>query len=222
MNKISFYIFLVLFISGCVTTAKTVKPTTMPVGPISTVQKQTLPVAPVAVKQPVAKENITALPSPKTHPALVKASPVSGEGMIQEAPITYSQITNVIDEFLDIKPVEAISGKHRFLGTSENHLVTLEVLGSADNVSEASMKLVYPNDIEKINADLNNAMMLRFLRNIAPEFKDWSNRMQGILKRFYGVAIGNIAEDKITFGQKILHILYDRKENSITLTLRRI
>ncbi len=44
MNKISFYIFLVLFISGCVTTAKTVKPTTMPVGPISTVQKQTLPV----------------------------------------------------------------------------------------------------------------------------------------------------------------------------------
>ena len=219
MNKISFYVFLVLFISGCITTAKTVKPTTMPVGPVSTVQKQTFP---VPVKQPVAKENIAVAPSPKVHPAIAKASPVSRESMIQEPPITYSQITNVIDEFLDIKPVEVISGKHRFLGISENNLVTLEVLGSADNVSEASMKLVYPNDIEKINADLNNAMMLRFLRNIAPEFKDWSNRMQGILKRFYGVASGNIAEDKITFGQKILHILYDRKTNSITLTLRRI
>ena len=190
MKNILFYFFLILFISGCVASSKTTRPISIPKAPT-----------------PIIEQPVEALPS---ELPVVKEKPA----------FTYSQITNLISKFLDIQPAGEVSGKQRFMSTSENSLVSLEIIGSMDNVSEASMSLVYPKDIEIINSDLNNAMMVRFLRNIAPEFNDWSNRTKDILNKFYAMNIGETGEEIIVLGEKTIQVLYDRNIDSISLTVR--
>lgn len=201
MKNILFYFFLILFISGCVALSKTAQQISIPKEPTPIIETEAIPKAPSIMEQPVG--------------ALSSELPVTKEKPV----FTYYQITNLISEFLDIQPVREGSGEQMFTGTSENSLVGLKIIGSMDNVSEASMSLSYPKDIEAINFDLNNAMMLRFLRNIAPEFKDWSNRTKDILNKFYAMNIGETGEERIVLSGKTIQVLYDRNINSISLTV---
>lgn len=197
MNKSTIFIVLGLFISGCVATSETVKPTSLPEKPVPVIQ------------EPVPVIQGETIPEP---------APVVEQPLIQERTgMTYVQITDVINEFIEIKPAEGISGQPRFLGTSENNLVILEIMGEKDNISQASIKLTYPKGIEPVNADLNNAMMLRFLRNIAPGLEDWPNRVKGIVERFSALDIGGRKEEKIVSDGKAIDILYDKSTDSIKI-----
>ncbi len=162
-----------------------------------------------------SSKTIQSVNSPKEPTPTIKAELVPVAGPIA----SYPQITNVISEFLDIKPAESGPGEERFLGVSENNLVSLEIIGGMDNISQVSMSLVYPKSMETLSADLNNAMMLRFLRNVAPEFEDWSNRTKDILDKFYRMGVGKIEEETIILDQKAIQVLYDKSLDSIILTV---
>jgi hypothetical protein len=110
-----------------------------------------------------------------------------------------------------------VEGELRFLGFSENKLVSLEIIGNKDNVSEASMKLFYPNDIDVFNIDLNEAMMFRFLNNIAPEFGMWQSKVKDIVGRFNSMGPNISERESMVFNKKIIYILYDKKASSIIL-----
>ena len=208
IKKMIFYAVLSLFISGCVAASKTMKSTT------------TVPEG----MTPIVKEGL----APKTVALSGPSSGAPGTPQIVEDPahlkqtrMTYSQIMALLSEFFDMQPTEERSGKSGFLGSSENGLVTLEIAGDKRDVLGTSMKLNYPKKIDAANADLNRAMMLRFLRNTVPEFEDWLSRTKDILDKFYSMPIGSIEEDKIAVDGKIIEILYDKNTDSIILTVSR-
>lgn len=205
MRQISIVVVVILFIAGCVASSQTVKPSTVPEESGSIIQAQAMPATPPIAEQPVAE----------SVPQIVEQ--VVGQQQIE---ITYAQITNLLSEFVDIQPVEDISGTPRFLGTSDNGLVTLEIIGSKDNISQASMKLVYPKDIVVVDADLNKAMLLRFLRNAAPEFTEWPSRVDGIITKFAAMDIGVEEKEKSTYGEKVIETLYNKNIDSVTVTVK--
>jgi hypothetical protein len=203
---------LFLFVSGCATTG-------------SNVPKQT------EEQARILKEQMPAQPAPEAvmkKKETIAAGPVLAQQTLTEAPevaevprVTYVQITNLISEFLDIKEENNTpAGQPRYLGLSENKLVTLEIVGDKEKVAIASIKLIYPDDIENVSADLNNAMMLRFLKNVAPEIKEWSISVKDIMNKFSSMQIGQTKEEDIALQHKMIKILYDKTAASVTVTVR--
>lgn len=210
MKKIGIVITLTLFITGCAASSKTVRPTSAPEQTGAVIHEQVVPGPFPAIEQPVVET------APEIQDVSQTAQPITG----QPIGIAYSQITNLISEFIDVQPVETTSGEPMFLGTSENNLVILEIIGDKDNISQASMKLAYPKDIVTMDADLNRAMMLRFLRNAVPEFEDWPGRVSDIVSKFDSMAAESREESRIAFDGKIIDIIYDKDTESITVTVR--
>jgi hypothetical protein len=200
MRYILYYLCLIFVISGCAATSKSIESDAVPKASTPQLQEQLLPSIP-----PIAESDIVVQ---EKNVAPLQVVPVEDSG------IGYSRITNIISEFIDIQPVE---GELRFLGFSENKLVSLEIIGNKDNVSEASMKLFYPNDIDVFNIDLNEAMMFRFLNNIAPEFGMWQSKVKDIVGRFNSMGPNISERESMVFNKKIIYILYDKKASSIIL-----
>ena len=200
-------IILCLLIAGCVASSKTVVPSDVP----------------SQSSMPVSAEDVIGKAPQVIHEPLVEAAPVVvfREPMNIEEPvrITYSQITNLIGEFLDIQSLHGSSDQPVFLGTSENNLVILEIVGEKDNVMEASIRFTYPPDISAVNTDLNNAMMLRFLKNAAPEYSEWPVKIKEIMTSFRSLQMGSRQEDAIALERKLIQVLYDKNIDAITLIL---
>ena len=183
MKNLLIFLMLILSVSACGTTSKTVNPSIIPEAGIVALEERSLPESLADIK------------------------------------VSYSDITNLIGEFLDIQSIETPSGQPKFLGVSENALVTLEIIGEKEDVEQASMKVFYPEDIEVVNAELNNAMMIRFLKNSAPEFaeQEWSNKFEEMINRFYLMQPGDVEEDEIMLlGGNVIRISYDKNTSSIT------
>ncbi|MFC1623886.1 hypothetical protein ACFL28_01000 [Candidatus Omnitrophota bacterium] len=199
-----------LSIAGCAVSSQTVKP-------ISTQEvsaPQALPET-VAITEEIIEEEIATLPITKEPEIVQIIKDVQAPGRI-----TYSQITNLIDGFLDVQPTEDASGQSKFLGLSENKLVTLEMVGTKDDILQTSIELIYPKNIETIDADLNNALMLRFLRNAVPGFKGWPASVTDIMNKFNSIQLGSTKEERILIGKKIIDVLYDKDISSITVTVK--
>ncbi|MBU1061294.1 MAG: hypothetical protein KJ952_01025 [Candidatus Omnitrophica bacterium] len=210
-KRISLYVVFCLFISGCVATSKTVTPPGIPGKTTPVVQEKV-----IQESSPIAEEKVAEVRDDVQDfaPVRKEKEPITEKG--GPARITHSQITNLISEIFDIQSSETLSGQPRFSGTSENNLATLEIIGEKDDVLQASVKLMYPKDVEAINIDLNNAIMLRFLRNVAPEFEDWSSRVKDIIAKFYSTEKDDRERDKITLAGKNIEILYNKESILIT------
>jgi len=194
-------IALSFFIAGCITSSKAVKPATCASEEKYIASEEKIP----SQACPIPTEGFVAVGSEKS----IEPDAVS------DGPITYSQIIDVIDVFFDVQ-----SGDARFLGPSDNGLMNLEMVGQKDEISQASLKLSYPKDITRSDSDLNNAVMLRFLKNIAPQYKEWPSDVRAMIDKFSTMQIGKKEKNKITLGHKIIQILYDKKIDTITLTVR--
>ena len=203
MRKINLFLAVisVLIISGCVTGSKTVKPSSNEAG------KSASPI--------IEEKKVVEIP------AVVYQEPAE-HAMPQPVKMQYSQIANIISEFIDMKKKSDIPGESRYVGVSENKLTILEIKGDKNDVEEASMKLVYPKGMDKLSAELNNAMMFRFLRNIAPEILDWNSRIEIILNKFSSLRTGveGISEEGIALNNKNIKILYDKNAEYIVVTLK--
>lgn len=215
-KRVMVLIFVLLFASGCATTTKTSKQPNVLQGPLPAVEEQLPPKTPPITNIEGEIQNVPLQEAELDIPAAIQIPTETAA----PSKITYLQITNLINEFLDIEPVEAASGQPRYIGTSENKLVTLELIGDKDNIAIATMKLIYPKDIEPVNVDLNNAMMLRFLKNVAPDVKEWSNNVKDITSRLYSMQLGQTKEEEISLQDKLIKILYDRNSSSITVTAK--
>ena len=222
MKNIALVIIFALAISGCVTGAKEVKPSSeKAINAIPSIEEKN-----ISGTQKVFSGN-TAEPATPPPVSVVEPVPYNVSKPIPEpipepSKIQYSQITNLISEFIDMKDNSAVSGEKGYLGVSENKLAVFEIKGNKDDVKEASMKLMYPKGIDKTSAELNNAMMSRFLKNIAPEFQNWQGRTKEILDKFYsmqtGVRVTN--QEDIRLSNKIIQILYDKNADYIVVTLK--
>ena len=218
MKKITLAVIFILAASGCVTGSKVVKPSSeKAINTIPSIEEKNISET-QKVFSGSAGETAALVPVSIVEPAPYNIP----EPIPEPDKIQYSQITNLISEFIDMKDNSAISGENGYLGVSENKLIVFEIKGNKDDVKEASMKLIYPEGIDESSAELNNAMMSRFLRNIAPEFQDWQDRTKEILNKFHSMQIGVQAtnQEDIRLSDKIIQILYDKNANYIVVTLK--
>lgn len=211
---LSLIVFFVASIVGCVTSSKTIKPSIETQSPLPLIEEKEFSEAPISVsEQPIGIQTYPNVVAATTEPPIPQI-----EIKQESARISYSQITNLISEFIDIKEHLDVSGQNSFFGISENKLTIMEVTGDKDNIKEASIKLIYPKGIDKTSAELNNAMMSRFLKNAAPEFTDWQGRVSGIFNKFN--SIDGTSQEDIIINNKLIQILYDKNANYIVVTLK--
>jgi len=207
--KLSLVLMLILTISGCVAGSKAVKPSPGEVcQPIPVIEEKILPEIPAVVpNEEVKEENIA------------EAQTVVDVKPIEPAKMSYSQIMSMLDEFIDVKENGVTSMGNNYFGISESKLVVLEIRGNKDNIKEASIKLIYPKGIAKANVELNNAMMSRFLKNVAPEYPDWRTKIDEILNKFNSMTEG-VAEEGIKLSDKAIQILCNKNADCIEVTLK--
>ena len=208
-------IMFCLFLCGCRATSKTVEKSTLPEKTVTTLLQPLVAEPVVILKEPIEMKKVEIAPR-----ALKKKVIVPRTSVPKENRMTYSQITNLIGEFLDVQVIEDASGYPKYLGASDNGLVSLEIIGEKYNVLRSSLKVSYPDGISSSNTDLNNAMMLRFLRNIAPEFREWSSRVGNIVNEFHSTQPGGTREESIGLDKSIIEVSYDKAVDAITLTAR--
>jgi hypothetical protein len=232
MKKInlSLSIVLILAISGCVTGSKTVKPSSNKADTPApkVIEEKRVSEAPIVVSNVPAKQPLQVTQAvykkvnynPVAEPAKKTVNKIQSKKTVNK--IQYSQIANLISEFIDIKEKDAIAGENSYAGVSENNLTILEIKGDKNDVKEASMKLIYPKGIDKVTAELNNAMMSRFLKNAAPEFSDWHSRIKEILNKFYSLETGSkgIETEDVQLSDRVIHILYDKNADYIVVTMK--
>jgi len=215
---LSLALMFIFVISGCVTGSKVIKPSPAETGKSAPDIEQKN----IAVPQS-AVSSVPAEPVVVQTASVAEARPYAVKSKPKTAPkIQYSQIMNLIGEFIDMKESNAIAGENSYLGVSENKLTIFEIKGDKDNIKEASMKLIYPKGIDKTSVELNNAMMSRFLKNAAPEFQNWHSKIKGILYKFYSMETGayGTAEEDIELSNKIIRILYNKNADCIVVTLK--
>ncbi|MEK6732306.1 MAG: hypothetical protein AABY55_01655 [Candidatus Omnitrophota bacterium] len=224
MGKIILCVFFIAFIFGCAASSKTLKPAASAANKIPPeAEEKNFTETPIAVSQVPPTEPVeNTAAQVDTAPLYIYPAETALEVKPEIPKIAYSQITNLLNEFIDMKERSNVSGENSYLGISENKLTILEIKGDKDNIKEASMKLVYPKGIDKPSADLNNAMMSRFLKNAAPELSDWQTRISEILDKFNSLKTGieGIKKEDITLSNKIIQILYDKNADYIVVTLK--
>ena len=220
MNKINLALMLILVISGCVTGSKAVKPSSGETGQflpaIPAIEESIFPEPQPVVYNTSVESAISAVPV-KPESRFVK------ESMLEPVKIKYSQITNLISEFIDMKENNAAGGENNYIGVSEDKLVKFQIRGNKDDVKEASMKLSYPKGMDNASVKLNNAMMSRFLKNAAPELPDWHSRIKKILNKFDSMKAGaqGISEEDMKLSNKNIKVLYDKNLDYIIVTLKK-
>ncbi len=218
MKKIALAIIFALAVSGCVTGTKAVKPSSERAVNTAPSTEETDISEPREVFSSNIRETVKFNPAPIAEPVPYNIpEPISVPGKIQ-----YSQITNLISEFIDMKDSGAIYGENNYSGVSENKLTVFEIKGNKDDIKEASMKLIYPKGIDRHSAELNNAMMSRFLKNIAPEFRGWKSRTKEILNKFHSMQAGAQAtsQEDIWLNDKIIQVMYDKNAEYIVVKLK--
>ncbi|MDP2911379.1 MAG: hypothetical protein Q8N76_03500 [Candidatus Omnitrophota bacterium] len=210
MRKIILCVFFIAFIFGCAASSNKI----LPKAEDKSFTETPIVVTQVPPAEPIENTVAQVVTAP-LYTAALEASP-------QVPKIAYSQIVNLLNEFIDMKEMSSVSGENSYLGISENKLTILEIKGDKDSIKEASMKLVYPKGIDKSSIDLNNAMMSRFLKNAAPELSDWAMRISEILDKFNSLKTGieGIKKEDIALSNKIIQILYDKNADYIVATLK--
>jgi len=226
MKKItlSLAIIVIFATSGCVTGTKTVKPSPLQQAsvPVS-IQQNNHTVKVITVVGSEVKAITTAEPTSLAVPTAQPAEYYSAREVIQEpVKIQYSQIANLISNLINIEEKSFDNGENGYLGISDNRLTIFEIKGGKDDIKEASIKLVYPENIDRPNAELNNAMMARFLKNAAPELQGWDVRVKEIIGKFDSLEAGmnGISKEDIELANKIIRILYDKNASYIIVTLK--
>jgi len=95
--------------------------------------------------------------------------------------ISYNQTMEYLDQFISMSKSSDVDGQPRYMGQTSDNLAMLEIIGNKNDVSQASLMIGIPNDAPKILIR-NTAILLRFMKNVAPEWKsgsDWATSALG-------------------------------------------
>ena len=92
--------------------------------------------------------------------------------------ISYDQVLERLNKFFVIKQESNVSGEKRYIGKASKGTAILEIIGNKDNITQTSLTVGFPSDSNEILIQ-NTAILLRFMTNIAPEWKQgstWATR----------------------------------------------
>jgi hypothetical protein len=87
--------------------------------------------------------------------------------------VSFDQINAYLESYITLKKSSAVDGQDRYMGSTADSLAVLEVIGPKNDVVQASLIVGLPNDAPQILAR-NMGMLIRFIKNVAPEWKGGS------------------------------------------------
>ncbi len=97
--------------------------------------------------------------------------------------VSYEQMMNYLSNFFTMDKSTPVDGKDRYMGQTSNGLAMLEIIGDKDDIYQSSLMLSIPSDSPDTIIE-NSAILLRFLKNIVPEWEgssEWAvNSMEEI------------------------------------------
>ena len=112
------------------------------------------------------------------------AEKTHGHG-IQRMGVSYREATQDLSDSIPMEQGESVNGQNRYRGTSEDHTISLEIIGDRNAITEARMTIV-PSG----NADIegrNRALLHLFLCNMVPEWptsSDWATTTLNSISTF--------------------------------------
>jgi hypothetical protein len=95
---------------------------------------------------------------------------------IQRMGVSYRQATQYLGDLIPMEQGAPLNGQTRHRGTSEDHTISLEIIGDQHAITEAKM-IIVPNGVAGIE-QRNRTLLHRFLNNIIPEWPTsvhWAN-----------------------------------------------
>jgi len=87
---------------------------------------------------------------------------------IQRMGVSYREATQYLSDSIPMEQSEPVNGQDKYRGTSEDHTISLEIIGDRHAITEAKMTIVPTG-----NADIeerNRALLHCFLSNMVPEW----------------------------------------------------
>jgi len=91
--------------------------------------------------------------------------------------VSYNQIMNYLDSDISMSRATDVRGQPRYMGQTSDYMAVLEIIGSREDVSQATLMLSCSKDAPEALVR-NTAILLRFVKNIDSENylgSDWIN-----------------------------------------------
>jgi len=150
---------------------------------------------------------------------LHKGSSIESQQLNDRIPLTigisYNQIMEDLDQYISQSKSSDVRGQPRYMGTTSDSLVILEIIGVKKDISQATLMIGIPNDAPKILVR-NTAILMRFMKNIAPEWRLASDWATGALKCI--IATGETEE--IIRGSKSIKISLIKFLGIVSVTVK--
>ena len=93
----------------------------------------------------------------------------------QRMGVSYREATQDLLDSIPMEQGESVSGQDRYRGTSEDHTISLEIIGDRNAITEAKMTIVPSSNVAV--EERNRALLNLFLSNLVPEWPtspDWA------------------------------------------------
>src|SRR3989339_1270078 len=94
--------------------------------------------------------------------------------------VSYNQMMYILSNFFTMEKSTPVKGEDRYMGTTSNNLLTLEIIGKKDNITRASIIAPLPPDNFEINTE-SSVLLAQFLKNAIPEWKESTSWVADLL-----------------------------------------
>jgi hypothetical protein len=122
---------------------------------------------------------------------------------------------NYLNNFFKMERATPVDGEDRYMGQTESKLGMLETIGKKENLTSASLMVFFPNDKPELVVE-NTAIALRFLKNVAPEWKDSSDWFNEAIEKF---GRGVTKESKV-IGEKAIEMTFVKEFGMVMVTAK--
>ncbi len=134
----------------------------------------------------------------------------------QSIGLSYIQVTKYLSNSITLHKSSSVRGQTRYLGTTNDKLAILEVIGQKKNISQATLVIGLPKDSQPILMR-NGAMLLRFMTNIAP---DWSDSTRWATNALGQVTSSSNNSTYTIRGNKRIEMTFQRQLAMVLLTVK--
>lgn len=129
--------------------------------------------------------------------------------------VSYNQIMEYLDSVISMSKSSDVNGLPSYTGQTEDDLAMLEILGEKSDVIKAAILIAIPNDDKKVLIK-NSAMILRFLKNIIPQWEGAADWVTSALKRTNSTG----EPEEIVKGNKLVRLSFLKVFGMISLSVK--
>jgi hypothetical protein len=102
--------------------------------------------------------------------------------------LSYSQMTQHLSSYFALERSTPVNGQPRYMGATADKMALLELIGDHNDLAQATLIIGLPNNAQAILVR-NSAMLMRFVKNAAPNWAGSSDWTTTALKK--AIATGN-------------------------------